>query len=138
VVKLAGAAYLIYLGVSTLFSLRNKLAVEVMAAGIPLPYRKIFLQAVLVNALNPKVALFFMAFLPQFVSPGTASPAISFIFLGCLFNCNGTLVNIIFATCSAKIAGRFKRYKASGRLLKSGVGGLFIWLGVRLAFTTQR
>jgi threonine/homoserine/homoserine lactone efflux protein len=54
VVKLAGAAYLIYLGVSTLFSLRNKLAVEVMAAGIPLPYRKIFLQAVLVNALNHK------------------------------------------------------------------------------------
>jgi threonine/homoserine/homoserine lactone efflux protein len=138
VVKLAGAVYLIYLGVSTLLSLRKKPAAEVTAAGIPQPYRRIFRQAVLVNALNPKVALFFMAFLPQFVSPESARPALSFIFLGCLFNFNGTLVNIVFATCSAKIAGKFKHYKTPGRLLTSGVGGLFIWLGVRLALTTQR
>lgn len=138
VVKLAGAVYLVYLGISTLLSLRKKPAAEVTAAGIPQPYCRIFRQAVLVNALNPKVALFFMAFLPQFVSPESARPALSFLFLGFLFNFNGTLVNIFFATCSAKIAAKFKHYKAPGRLLTSGVGGLFIWLGVRLALTTQR
>jgi threonine/homoserine/homoserine lactone efflux protein len=138
VVKLAGAAYLVYLGVSTLFSLRKMPAAEVVAAERPLSYSKIFWQGVLVNALNPKVALFFMAFLPQFVSPEAISPATSFIFLGCLFNCNGTLVNILFAAGSAKIAGSFKHRRPLGRLLKTGVGGLFIWLGMRLALTTQR
>lgn len=139
VVKLAGAAYLVYLGIATLLSLRNKATTEITTTGFDLlPFRKIFRQAVLVNILNPKVALFFMAFLPQFVSPDTAGPAISFLFLGCLFDCNGTIINVIFAICSAKIAGKFRQYEAPGRLLKSGVGGLFIWLGVRLALTTQR
>jgi threonine/homoserine/homoserine lactone efflux protein len=139
VVKLAGAAYLVYLGITTLLSLRQKPATEAGTAGIvPLTSGKIFRQAILVNALNPKVALFFMAFLPQFVVVDTASPAISFLFLGCLFDVNGTIVNIVFALCSAKIAGGFKQYKTPGRLLKSGVGCLFVWLGVRLALTAER
>lgn len=139
-VKLAGAAYLVYLGVTTLLSLGGSRPAEKITTGgtAPLPYGRIFRQAILVNVLNPKVALFFMAFLPQFVSPEAAHPAISFLFLGCLFNCNGTIVNVIFAICSAQLAGRIKHTAMPARLLKSGVGSLFIWLGLRLAFTAQK
>ena len=138
-VKLAGAAYLVYLGVSTLLSLRTKSTGEASGIGYaPVPYGRIFRQAILVNILNPKVALFFMAFLPQFVSPQAAHPALSFLFLGCLFNVNGTIVNIIFALCSARIAGRVKQAGLPARLLKGGVGSLFIWLGIRLVMTAQK
>lgn len=137
-VKLVGAAYLVYLGVTTLISLRTRPAAEITAGGIaPLSYSRIFRQAILINTLNPKVALFFMAFLPQFVSPEANQPAISFLFLGCLFNFNGTIVNVIFAICSAKIADKFKYSGMVSRVLKSGVGVLFIALGIRLALTTQ-
>lgn len=138
-VKLAGAAYLVYLGVTTLLSLRTAGTGISPVAGItPVPYSRIFRQAILVNTLNPKVALFFMAFLPQFVSPQAAHPALSFLFLGCLFNVNGTVVNILFALCTARIAGRVKQAELPARLLKGGVGGLFIWLGIRLALAAQK
>lgn len=139
VVKLAGAAYLVYLGVTTLLSLRTAGTGISPGTGItPAPYGRIFRQAILVNTLNPKVALFFMAFLPQFVSPQAAHPALSFLFLGCLFNVNGTVVNILFALCAARIAARVKQAELPARLLKGGVGGLFIWLGIRLALTAQK
>ncbi len=141
VVKLCGAAYLVYLGVGMLLSLRSGSDTRVEVAGralAPLSYARIFRQAILVNILNPKVAMFFMAFLPQFVAPEAVCPAISFLFLGCLFNSNGTIVNVIFAIFSAKIANRLKRHGILGNLVKTGVGSLFIGLGVRLALTSQK
>lgn len=139
VVKLAGGAYLVYLGLATLLSLgRTKPAVEELLVVSPQPYRKIFRQAVLVNILNPKVALFFMAFLPQFVAADAANHTVSFLFLGGLFDFNGTLVNIAFAVGTAKIAGRFRQSGRLAGILKTAVGGLFIWLGLRLAQTVQR
>jgi len=140
-VKLGGAAYLVYLGLGMLFSLRSGADTRVEVAGrtvAPLSYGRIFRQAILVNILNPKVAMFFMAFLPQFVAPDAAYPAISFLFLGCLFNCNGTIVNLLFAVFSAKIADRLKRHGILGNLIKTAVGSLFIGLGVRLALTSQK
>jgi len=137
-VKLAGGAYLVYLGIASLLSLGRKPTLENTPRCSPQPYGIIFRQAILVNALNPKVALFFMAFLPQFVAQGGASPTISFLFLGCLFDFNGTLVNIVFAVGAAKLAGKFRQSANLARMLKSAVGGLFIWLGVRLALTVQR
>lgn len=140
-VKLGGAAYLAYLGLSMLLSLRRPAAgarIEAtVSPAIPLPYSRIFRQAILVNALNPKVALFFMAFLPQFVAPGAAHPAVAFLFLGCLFNCNGTLVNILIALSFAKLANSLKRYGLVGSLIKGAVGSLFIGLSVRLALASQ-
>ncbi len=137
VVKLAGAAYLIYLGLATLVSLRSPVA-EGKGLALPLPPGQIFRQAIFINVLNPKVALFFMALLPQFVSPGAAQPAISFLFLGCLFNLNGTIVNVLFAIFSAKIAARLKNCATLGKVFKAAVGSLFIGLGVRLAFTVRQ
>ena len=140
-VKFGGAGYLVYLGLAMLFSLRSAAGSRVEEAGgtvAPLPYRRIFGQAILINTLNPKVALFFMAFLPQFVSPEASRPALSFLFLGCLFNWNGTIVNILFALFFAKIAGRWKRHGILGRLIKTAVGSLFIGMGVRLALISQK
>ncbi|MFH0785316.1 MAG: LysE family translocator [Pseudomonadota bacterium] len=140
-VKIGGAAYLVYLGLGMLLSLRSGAAkrVEVEKSLLaPLPYGRIFRQAILVNTLNPKVALFFMAFLPQFVAPNALHPTISFLFLGCLFNFNGTIVNILFALFSAKIADGLKQHRMFGSLIKTAVGSLFIGLGVRLALISQK
>ncbi len=137
VVKYAGAAYLIYLGIMTLLSLRAKEEVKAEIAR-PLSSGRIFRQAVLINVLNPKVALFFMALLPQFVSPQAAHPALSFLFLGCLFDFNGTIVNVVFAVFSSKIAGRCRQSSMLGRLGRTAVAGLFIALGLRLALSSQK
>ena len=140
-VKLGGAGYLAYLGLAMLFSLRSPPGARFEVAGspvAPLPYCRIFRQAIFVNTLNPKVALFFMAFLPQFVAPDATHPALSFLFLGCLFNWNGTIVNILFALFFAKIADRWKRHGILGPLIKTAVGSLFVGLGVRLALTAQK
>jgi threonine/homoserine/homoserine lactone efflux protein len=138
-VKLTGAGYLVYLGITTLLALRTKPAATAATSAPPLLTNgRIFRQAILVNILNPKVALFFLAFLPQFVAPHAAQPPIAFLFLGCLFNLNGTIVNILFAVSSAQIAGRVKKGNYLPTLLNTGVGALFIWLGLRLAFSAQR
>ena len=139
IVKLAGAGYLIYLGITTLMALRTKPNTNTETIAVPsLANNRIFRQAILVNVLNPKVALFFLAFLPQFVAPHATHPALAFLFLGCLFNVNGTIVNILFAVSSAQIASRVKRGSFLPTLLKTGVGTLFVWLGLRLAISAQR
>ena len=136
VVKYAGAAYLIYLGLTTISSLRSSAAIETTAV-TPLSSGKIFRQAILINALNPKVALFFMALLPQFVSQQATHPSISFLFLGCIFNFNGTIVNVIFAVFSSNIVMKFRRNNALGKVCKAAAGSLFIGLGVRLALVSR-
>lgn len=137
-VKLAGAAYLVYLGIRTLLALKTGPAAESVAGAVaPLPHGRIFRQAILVNVLNPKVALFFLAFLPQFVAPQAVHPALAFLFLGCLFNINGTIVNIIIAVCSARLAAKARRTGPIPRILNGCVGALFVWLGVRLALAAR-
>jgi len=135
-VKYLGAAYLIYLGITTFLSLKHKTIRDTSQFSPVLSHRKIFRQAILVNILNPKVALFFMALLPQFVSPGAEHPALAFLFLGVLFNVNGTLVNIVFALFTSALAVKFNTAGTLSRLLKSLVGTLFVVLGIRLALTS--
>ncbi len=134
VIKYLGAAYLLYLGITIFLSLKQKENEKSRASAV-LPLAKIFRQAVLVNVLNPKVALFFMALLPQFVSPAAENPALAFLFLGVLFNVNGTLVNILFAIFASTLALRIKAGSTLPRLLKSLVGTIFAGLGIRLALT---
>ncbi len=132
VVKYIGAAYLFYLGITTLLSVKKMEQQQPEDSLISLGL--IFRQAVLINVLNPKVALFFLALLPQFVSSAAEFPAGAFLFLGLLFAINGTVVNIIFAFFAAGISQKIQATSSVQRLLKSLAGALFCAFGIRLAF----
>jgi threonine/homoserine/homoserine lactone efflux protein len=138
VVKIIGAAYLVYVGVSLIRSAGSVRKAAVAERRAPAGMRGIFLQGFLTNVLNPKVALFFLAFLPQFVSPDSPSKPLAFLALGVIFDLNGTLWNLIVAWSAARIGGRLS---ASGRLkawFNRCVGAVFIGIGVRLALSQNR
>jgi threonine/homoserine/homoserine lactone efflux protein len=99
IVKLVGAAYLVWLG-ATLLLARPALAARTGTDGLAVPctpLSTVFWQGLLTNVLNPKVALFFLAFLPQFVEPQASGNVTAFLFLGLVFNVNGTLWNLFVA-----------------------------------------
>ena len=130
VIRLAGAAYLVYLGVRSLFAPAPTHAKPLAPASLG----AIFRQGVITNVLNPKVALFFLAFLPQFVDPARGNPVVPVIALGLLFNTTGTLVNLAVAVFSSRAA---ERLRAPGRVLQRVTGVIFVALGVRLAFAAR-
>ena len=133
-VRLAGAAYLVYLGLRAL--LRPAGVTERVLA--PAPRWAVFRQGVVTNVLNPKVALFFLAFLPQFVDPARGRPALQVLALGLLFNASGTAVNLLVALGASRAASRLRRSGRAARLLERATGVLFIGLGVRLAVAGRR
>ncbi|TFW32017.1 LysE family translocator [Massilia horti] len=136
VVKLVGAAYILYMAVGLLKS-RKRDDDPAPLAVTPLPYRTIFAQGFLTNVLNPKVALFFLAFVPQFISADAPNHPLAFIILGCIFNINGTLWCHALALFTAKASERIKVNPAVSLWLNRATGGLFIWLGVKLALSKQ-
>ena len=135
-VKWAGAAYLCFLGVRMLLS--QAAASDPASASGAVSLRQVFLQGALTNVLNPKVALFFLAFLPQFVDADSPHKAVAFLLLGLVFICNGTLWCLGVAAFAARAAGRVRH---SGRALlwiNRTLGGLFVYLGVRVALLQAR
>jgi threonine/homoserine/homoserine lactone efflux protein len=135
-VKLVGAAYILYLALGLLRSKRRS-GETGMAPAPALPYRKIFAQGFLTNVLNPKVALFFLAFVPQFIDAQAPSKALAFIVLGCIFNINGMLWCHALAVFTAKASARIALPPAVSLWLNRSVGGLFVWLGFKLALSKQ-
>jgi threonine/homoserine/homoserine lactone efflux protein len=131
--RLGGAAYLVYLGVR---ALRAKPDAGGVAELTPASLGVIFRQGVITNVLNPKVALFFLAFLPQFVDPSRGHPALQVVVLGLLFDVSGTLVNLAVALGSSRVAARLRRGE-SARLIQRVTGVLFIVLGGRLAWSAR-
>jgi RhtB (resistance to homoserine/threonine) family protein len=133
VIKLAGALYLVYLGVS-LF--RQPAANSTAGAAVTLPalsYGRIYRQGVLTNVLNPKVALFFLAFVPQFIAPDAPDKALAFILLGCIFNLNGMIWCHLLVFSTAYARNKVKLPARIGRWLNRGIGTLFVGLGIKLA-----
>ncbi len=138
VVKLAGAAYILYMAFGLLRSKRRGSGGKAAApATAPLPYRKIFAQGFLTNVLNPKVALFFLAFVPQFIDAGAPNKALAFVVLGCIFNLNGMLWCHGLAVFTAQASSRIKLNPSVVPWLHRATGGLFVWLGVKLALSKQ-
>jgi threonine/homoserine/homoserine lactone efflux protein len=129
-VKLVGAAYLIVMGVRRILA-RDEEA-EIPQAP-PAPLQKVFVQGVVVNVLNPKTALFFLAFLPQFVDPGLGSTGVQIAFLGCLFVLIALCSDAVYALLADALAGRLRRGTAVARLRRFATGGIFIALGLSAA-----
>lgn len=134
IVKLLGAAYLIYIGIGML---RSR-AAEVPAIAAPPPKlaaRQIFLQGLLTNVLNPKVALFFLAFMPQFIDAAAPNKPLAFLILGAIFNVNGVLWCLFLAWMSAGASQRFKVSTRVSAWLNRAIGAVFVGLGVKLALS---
>ena len=143
VLKWAGAAYLVYVGVhmvlarapsvsdlSAINSIANTPHISCQKA-----LKRIFFQGFWTNALNPKVALFFLAFVPQFITPAIENKPLAFLLLGLLFNFNGLWVNIGWALAAAWMARRVGAVQRSMHWLERIAGVLFIGFGFKLAFT---
>jgi threonine/homoserine/homoserine lactone efflux protein len=128
--KVAGACYLVYLGVRVLVQARapeTLLRVDAASGAWPA-----FRQGVLTNVLNPKVALFFLAFLPQFVvADGDAHP-LAFLALGLTFVATGTTWVLVLAVAGARAGSLLTRHPGAQRWLLRGMGVLFVYLGARL------
>jgi threonine/homoserine/homoserine lactone efflux protein len=99
--------------------------------------RVIFAQAVITNVLNPKVALFFLAFLPQFVDPAAGPPVPQIVLLGLLFNVQGTLVNVAVALLASRTTVWLRSNERRVSLLQRLTGGIFVALGIRLAMVPR-
>jgi len=132
VVRLSGAAYLVYLGVRMLFGRPSP--------GGPVDDSRpaasgwiVFRQGVLTNVLNPKVALFFMALLPQFIEAHSNAKVGAFLILGMTFIFNGTLWCMVVAWFASAFGRRLRERPSTGSRLRQAAGALFIGLGAKLA-----
>jgi threonine/homoserine/homoserine lactone efflux protein len=135
-VKYAGAAYLIYLGFK---KLRERPAMDVEAKHVPpLPLRRVYAQGVLVEALNPKVAIFFFAFLPQFVNPARGHVSLQFFALGMLFTFMGFTTDSVWALTAGSAAGWLRRNRTFIRNERYVSGTVYLGLGMATAVTGSR
>jgi RhtB (resistance to homoserine/threonine) family protein len=137
VVKYVGAAYLVYLGVQALRSKGSALQPSERKIAVVKPWQA-FRQGVLVDVLNPKVAIFFMAFLPQFVRPGHGSASLQLLQLGVLVIVVAVAVDSTFVCVAARTTEYLRRRPRTSVWLDRLLGSLFIGLGIRLAFSEQR
>lgn len=133
IVKFLGAAYLIYIGIRMIVTRRANDTAAPNALKLPLGYGKVFRQGFVTNALNPKVALFFLAFLPQFIDNNAPSTALAFLFLGVVFNVNGTIWNLGVAWATARAVSMIRGANSWQRWIDCTIGTMFVAFGVRLA-----
>jgi threonine/homoserine/homoserine lactone efflux protein len=130
VVRYAGAAYLIYLGTRMLAQKADLTSQHLKAESLA----SIFRQGAITNVLNPKVAIFFLAFLPQFIDARRGSVALQIVLLGLIFNVGGTLVNLAVAYAGGTLGELLRRNQSLARLQRRFTGLIFVGLGLRLAW----
>jgi len=134
-VKLAGAIYLVYLGARLLLTKHPHREARLPGPPARAAVRSAFTQGILTNLLNPKVALFFLALLPQFIDPASASKTLAFVALGATFVTTGLIWCLVLAAAAGRLQAFFRRNPSAGVLLDRLVGTLFLALGARLAWT---
>ena len=141
--KWAGAGYLVFVGMRMLLArapapgasnAMNSVASSAYGTSAKV-LKRIFFQGFWTNALNPKVALFFLAFVPQFIAPGAEHQALAFLMLGLLFNFNALWVNIGWAGAAAWMAGRVASVPPVMHWLERAAGLMFIGFGLKLALS---
>jgi threonine/homoserine/homoserine lactone efflux protein len=142
--KWLGAAYLIYIGIQMLLTKlapnainSEALCADSMPANGLKHFKNIFIQGFWTNALNPKVALFFLAFLPQFISPQATQPALAFAALGLLFILNSVPINLGYVLLAAWVSQRMGSLQRGMLWLERAAGVMFIGFGVKLALSEK-
>ena len=136
IIKYIGAAYLIYLGIKSFLSKQNKFSIQEKVERRSLS--KLFWQGVFTNVLNPKVALFFLAFLPQFIHPEKENTAIQILLLGLWFNFSGTIVNIIVAVVFGKLGNWLGDKEVFIKWQNKITGLLLVGLGIKVALSSRK
>jgi threonine/homoserine/homoserine lactone efflux protein len=136
VVKVAGGCYLIWLGLRRLLARREGDDVVVGVARDPVGLRRVYTQGVVVNVLNPKTALFFLAFLPQFVESGNGPAALQVFVLGVVFIAVALASDSTYAVVASAVADRIRRGRRTTRRVERASGAVYVGLGV-LALTTS-
>lgn len=131
-VKWAGAAYLIYLGIQTLRGAARTLAVSTQAND-QRAFSTIFWQAFLSDVLNPKVAMFFLALLPQFIDPQSSNRTAQLLLLGVTLNVIALTINFMIVLFATKITTTLRDSDTINALLHKLMGVLFVGLGLKLA-----
>jgi threonine/homoserine/homoserine lactone efflux protein len=134
-VKYVGAIYLIYLGIKTW---REKSTFNVQTSSSGASRRKIFWQGVLSNVFNPKIAIFFLAFLPQFVDQGSSQVTIQMVILGLTFACFGLCFLLVVGYSSGTLGSWLTRKPQYAQFLQRFAAGILIALGIRLALTQRQ
>ena len=137
VLKWVGAAYLMWMGVKLLLAKGGASVVPVAGAATrePVDLGRVYRQGFLTNVLNPKVALFFLAFVPQFIAPGTPDKVTAFLLLGLLFNLNSLPINFGYAWLASWAANRVGAVQRAMHWLDRAAGAMFIGFGLKLAMS---
>ena len=132
-VKLAGAVYLVWLGIKAIREARQALPEQIDPIGTKLAFR----DGVLVEALNPKTAAFFLAFIPQFLDPSTGHPALQFMMLGLISVALNTTADIIVVMMASKARSSLARKPHLLQRLRQGSGLFIAGLGISLALARR-
>ncbi|KZE55613.1 lysine transporter LysE [Brevibacillus parabrevis] len=130
IVKIAGAVYLVYLGIKAIL---EKPSDPQLPKVSPLPPRKAYMQAIVAELLNPKTALFFLAFLPQFVHPERGASVVQFLILGLIFAILGFFYTTLIALSVRPLGHLVKRISWLGRWSGKIIGSVYILLGLKVA-----
>ena len=130
IVKYAGAGFLIYLGIRAML---DKAPIKLKGGAPAISAGRAFRQAVLTEVVNPKTALFFLAFLPQFVRPEHGAPALQLAILGIVFVLLGLLSTVVFAVGASRLGNLLRRHPAVVKWQGKVVGTIYCAVGVRLA-----
>lgn len=137
VIKYLGAAYLIYLGVSKLFSKESLLDIDPLVEKVSDSNRQNFVSGFFTNILNPKVALFFLAFFPQFIAPELINDPKPFIILGLTCAVIGSLWFLLLTLFASYFSSYFKEHPKSGNWLNKITGLAFVGMGLKIALSKR-
>jgi threonine/homoserine/homoserine lactone efflux protein len=133
IVKLLGAGYLVYLGLRMILTAHTGGPRRLRGAGVLGSFR----DGIVTNVLNPKVALFFLALMPQFIEPDSKTKVAAFVALGLTFVATGTVWCLVLAVGAGRLRGFFTRHPRGWKAVSQVTGGLFVLLGLRLAVSRQ-
>jgi threonine/homoserine/homoserine lactone efflux protein len=133
--KILGAVYLIYLGLSVV--MKKDSGENLSTVSNPRKEKSPFAKGVMINVLNPKIAVFFISYLPQFVGDASGAPIAQIFFLGLLFSLLGTAVCIFYILLASKAYNKLQFFFKSSRFKRWLPGSIFIAFGVKLAFSDE-